>query len=173
MSVCQDSLAQYIAAFASYATSTFFLYEYLITLSAEVELFWKSGFTRTSAVFFTNRYLALAFHFLPIWLPHRLGICKGESLFLLILGLMQYPVWAAFSAMRAYSVSAETGWTQVLLPVLVFILVCVPAGINIPRIVWTGAVVQVACGCVMAAQHIPENFNVLYVSMSRRHSSSS
>ena len=37
----------------------FLVYEYLITLEREVELFWKGGSTSATALFAVNRYLTL------------------------------------------------------------------------------------------------------------------
>ena len=38
------------------------MYEYIITIDYEVELFWKRRFTGSSALFFLNRYLRLWFY---------------------------------------------------------------------------------------------------------------
>ena len=43
-----------------------FAYEYLITLSREVDLFWKRKFTMASAPFIVNRYLVLAVNILDM-----------------------------------------------------------------------------------------------------------
>ena len=43
-----------------------FAYEYLITLSREVDLFWKRKFTMASALFIVNRYLVLAVNILDM-----------------------------------------------------------------------------------------------------------
>ena len=38
------------------------MYEYIITIDYEVELFWKRRFTGSSVLFFLNRYLRLWFY---------------------------------------------------------------------------------------------------------------
>lgn len=37
-------------------------YEYLLTLTREIALFWKRGLTGASVLFFLNRYIILALH---------------------------------------------------------------------------------------------------------------
>ena len=39
------------------------MYDYFITLGAEVELFWKKKNSRASVLFFLNRYLVLVYQF--------------------------------------------------------------------------------------------------------------
>lgn len=44
-----------------------FIYEYLITFSTEVQLFWEKTFTGATILFLTNRYMALLHILLSLW----------------------------------------------------------------------------------------------------------
>ncbi|RDX45977.1 hypothetical protein OH76DRAFT_1303309, partial [Lentinus brumalis] len=79
-------------------------YEYLITLSAEVQLFWKLPITGSSVIFILNRYLPL----LVIWYdgpyPYPTYL-EGVSF-----ECFQYFPWAAFSALRVYALGNQNWW---------------------------------------------------------------
>lgn len=49
--------------FGSLIRIVLILYDYFITLGAEVELFWKKKNSRASVLFFLNRYLVLVYQF--------------------------------------------------------------------------------------------------------------
>ena len=49
--------------FGSLIRIVLILYDYFITLGAEVELFWKKKISRASVLFFLNRYLVLVYQF--------------------------------------------------------------------------------------------------------------
>ena len=49
--------------FGSPLRTVLILYDYFITLGAEVELFWKKKICRASVLFFLNRYLVLVYQF--------------------------------------------------------------------------------------------------------------
>ena len=50
----------------------FYIYEYIITLDREVELFWKAPVSWAKIVYFVNRYLTFTEKILTLllWLPH-------------------------------------------------------------------------------------------------------
>ncbi|KAI0722672.1 hypothetical protein C8Q76DRAFT_782863 [Earliella scabrosa] len=102
-----------------------FAYEYLITLSREVDLFWKRKFTMASALFIVNRYLVLAVNILDM--PYSIIVgCVGWSYASSILGVLQYLPWALFSSLRAY-VLGSGAWSIAL---LVLILSMAPVFVN-------------------------------------------
>ncbi|KAI1783671.1 hypothetical protein LXA43DRAFT_1045563 [Ganoderma leucocontextum] len=51
-----------ISDYVGYATLALIVYEYLITVGAEVELFWRRKITGASVLFLTNRYLVLFYN---------------------------------------------------------------------------------------------------------------
>ncbi|KAI0788068.1 hypothetical protein C8Q74DRAFT_653320 [Fomes fomentarius] len=48
--------------YVQYATITLLLYEYAITLPAEVNLFWRRRWTGASILFLLNRYVSILFY---------------------------------------------------------------------------------------------------------------
>ncbi|PIL30379.1 hypothetical protein GSI_07564 [Ganoderma sinense ZZ0214-1] len=55
-----------VANYIGVAAICVVLYEYVITLGIEVDLFWGKEITGASIVFFLNRYLALAYNLVRI-----------------------------------------------------------------------------------------------------------
>ncbi|KAI1783015.1 hypothetical protein LXA43DRAFT_1103125 [Ganoderma leucocontextum] len=128
-----------LSDYCSNAAAALFLYEYLVTIDYEVEIFWKRRFTGASALFFLNRYLRLLFYIseLVFWAalstPTRgtgssgLFSCATLTRFTFVFGLFAYVVWAAFSALRMLAVSSKN-W---FLSILVFGLSLVPFAVDL------------------------------------------
>ncbi|KAI0364556.1 hypothetical protein BV20DRAFT_983129 [Pilatotrama ljubarskyi] len=123
--------------------AAFLLYDYLITLEQEIQLFWKRKFTGASALFFFTRYSTLlAYDVLGTATLSPLsdtGIkcswvrcfadCSDTSCARLTnvqyaFTTFQYIPWAAFSALRVLALSGMR-WSIAL---LVFVLSLAPAG---------------------------------------------
>nr|VWO98236.1 Uncharacterized protein [Ganoderma boninense] len=139
------------------AAGAFYIYDILLTLDVEVEFFWKGPFTGATALFLTNRYLALAnlilnfFQLLPyrsdrrawfwsIFNSYLPPVCPPSQLLtdcLIIDGI-------AFSALRAFALSKN--WP---LAVLILVLSLVPFGINMADFAFhLSGVVDPVFGCL-------------------------
>ncbi len=53
-------------AMPMFASIAFIFYEYIITFTEEVELFWRRGSSGATFLFMTNRYLVLAINIVSI-----------------------------------------------------------------------------------------------------------
>ncbi|KAI0738622.1 alcohol acetyltransferase-domain-containing protein [Daedaleopsis nitida] len=145
----------YVARHCIVGSSTFLLYDYVITLGQEVELFWRHQLTAASFLFFANRYVTVFFNILGLAALAPFSNQRGSLLSVLRgayslcplfgsgsplttrvscqlyvkafggIGYFQYIVWAAFSGLRAFALSRHRP-----LSTLVFLLMLVPAGMN-------------------------------------------
>ncbi|RPD57204.1 hypothetical protein L227DRAFT_565512 [Lentinus tigrinus ALCF2SS1-6] len=103
-----------VGNYCTLAAFTMFIYEYVITFGAEVDLFWTKRLTGATVLFFLNR-----------------GIVMFYTWYDLIVGLFTIPATskyipsAAFSALRVYALIRN--W---YISVLVFVLSVVPVAIN-------------------------------------------
>ncbi|KAI0758205.1 hypothetical protein C8Q74DRAFT_1303755 [Fomes fomentarius] len=107
------------------------VYEYIITFTSEVELFWKRKFTTSSALFYVTRYIACLLNLYNVLGPdptifRNLG-CPVVFYTFSFVEYMQYLPWALFSALRAYALSAKS-W---LFAVIVFLSSVVPMVVNL------------------------------------------
>ncbi|KAI0354663.1 hypothetical protein OH77DRAFT_1521558 [Trametes cingulata] len=127
------------------ATTVLLVFEYLITLDREVELFWRRKFTGASVLFLLNRYLPLSVTILEacgcsVW------IFAEQTLY-----LFQYPLWAALAALRAFALSGRN-WC---IAVLIFLLALVPLGINIADYPFRHSVNDPIVGCAAYLDQSP------------------
>ncbi|PCH40387.1 hypothetical protein WOLCODRAFT_67253, partial [Wolfiporia cocos MD-104 SS10] len=111
------------------------LYDYLLTVSREVEYVWRSRTTASVAVFYCSRYAALAYGVFGIcqilsWSDyavsnrHVVGFCNSTDSYLAEVSCSQ-----AFSALRVYAVSGQKVYATVCVGLLAIvstsiILVC-------------------------------------------------
>ncbi|KAI1782494.1 hypothetical protein LXA43DRAFT_905612 [Ganoderma leucocontextum] len=106
------------------------LYEYFITLGAEVELFWREKISRTSTLFFLNRYLVLAYQLFQIrgqWTFSDLSLPLYFNTTRALIILCYVP-WGVFSALRVLALT--TGRRNKVLAVTVFLLSMGPVAVN-------------------------------------------
>ncbi|OCH90408.1 hypothetical protein OBBRIDRAFT_793396 [Obba rivulosa] len=89
------------------ATYVIVLYDYLLTLSTEVEVIWtRKMINLTSVLFLVNRYntlLNVASAALFVLLSQTTAVRNLGYAFNAVTDLVSYIVWASFSAMRVYS----------------------------------------------------------------------
>ncbi|TFK85390.1 hypothetical protein K466DRAFT_494817 [Polyporus arcularius HHB13444] len=124
-------------------------YEYLITLSAEVQLFWKLPITGSSVIFVLNRYL-------PLLVICCIATVWSKSIF----EYFQYFPWAAFSALRVYALGDQNWW----ITSIVFLLSTLPAICHYIRTHWLHVYLNPAYGCSYVYA-IPDGPSMEYVSM--------
>ncbi|RPD73182.1 hypothetical protein L226DRAFT_572616 [Lentinus tigrinus ALCF2SS1-7] len=114
-------------AYCAIGASVFVCWEYAITLSDEVDLFWTRGFSGATALFFVNRYVVLAVNILNLigyaTLSDRSCSLLARAGF--AMQCLQYVIWAAFSALRTFALSKNYG-----VALLVFILSSVSVGVD-------------------------------------------
>ncbi|KAI0794592.1 hypothetical protein C8Q74DRAFT_1445916 [Fomes fomentarius] len=134
-------------AYCAVAAATFIFYEYIITFTEEVELFWRRGSSGATFLFLTNRYLVLAINIVSISGFASLSdkSCSLLARAAIALEPLQYIGWAVFSGLRSYALTRNH-----FISILVFLLSCVPIGadysffrfnvdgVNIPVVGCTG-----------------------------------
>ncbi|RPD68595.1 hypothetical protein L226DRAFT_473213, partial [Lentinus tigrinus ALCF2SS1-7] len=124
----------YTAHLCIVGSSVFLMYDYVINLGQEVELFWTTKLTGATALYFANRYITLLF--VIMGLVQSFGKFSDERLLMSCscppflkafagISYSQYIIWASFSGLRAYALSRRR-----ILSAFVFLLLLVPAGIN-------------------------------------------
>ena len=79
------------------------MYEYIITIDYEVELFWKRRFTGSSALFFLNRYLRLWFYIAQLVFWASLSTPVRPSTFGPFVVLIHAPIRSRGMPLRANS----------------------------------------------------------------------
>ncbi|EJF56544.1 hypothetical protein DICSQDRAFT_141170 [Dichomitus squalens LYAD-421 SS1] len=89
----------------TYAGAALLAYDYILTFNSEVTLFWMGGrLSGATILFLLNRYITLAaqiFNAAPI--PPSVESAFSEHVVNIVLLALQYPPWAAFSALRSYA----------------------------------------------------------------------
>ncbi|KAH9851988.1 hypothetical protein C2E23DRAFT_828545 [Lenzites betulinus] len=107
----------------------FLLYDYLISLDREIELFWTRSLTGASAIYFFTRYTTLicydvlgAITFAHLSDTSCALLTKAQAAF----SMIQYIPWAVFAALRVLALSGMN-WP---LAILVFLLGIAPVATN-------------------------------------------
>ncbi|KAI0730625.1 hypothetical protein C8Q76DRAFT_792776 [Earliella scabrosa] len=134
----------------AFAVLALVIYDYAITLGAEIDLFWTRKPTGATALFVLNRYLLVLDYIFNIATIERSSEiayvpCGSESppssscsraLWCAVLVKvenatynLQYVPWAAFGALRAYALSQQ----NLPVAVLVGLLTLVPFGLNMSQ----------------------------------------
>ncbi|KAM5536956.1 hypothetical protein V8D89_009385 [Ganoderma adspersum] len=130
MSSSEDTAAV-VAKFSSFIVSdycsnvatTLYMYECIITIDYEVELFWKRKFTGASSLFFLNRYLRLSFYIAELVFWASLSTPVRRSTFIRFVLLIHALIRSrAFSGLRMFAVSSKNWY----LSIFVFALSIVP-----------------------------------------------
>ncbi|KAI0700803.1 hypothetical protein C8T65DRAFT_741919 [Cerioporus squamosus] len=142
-----DETAFMVEDLTSVSAAVLLSYEYLIMLSAEVQLFWKLPVTGSSVIFVINRYLPL----LVIWYtgpfpyPTYLEGCVATVWSKSIIEYLQYFPWAAFSALRVYALGNQNWW----IASFVFLLSSLPAICHYIRTHWLYVYLNPAYGLLL------------------------
>ncbi|KAI0654314.1 hypothetical protein C8Q70DRAFT_925975 [Cubamyces menziesii] len=109
-------------------TAAMVLYEYIVTLGDEVDLFWKRKISSASIIFFLNRYLTILGYVLDSGTFHVQTDIVSSTQYraCLPLDLLRYFPQAIFSSLRAYAISECNRW----IASLVFFLLMGPVAVN-------------------------------------------
>ncbi|KAI0738647.1 hypothetical protein C8Q80DRAFT_1124768 [Daedaleopsis nitida] len=131
MSDAADSIATLqsyrIENHCSNAAYAFLLYEHIITLGQEVELFWRRNLNGATVLFCANRFLVFSFYTMNMvsYLHMSDESCVMFAKGINVINILLYLPWALFSALRAFALSQSR-----LLAVIVFLLSSVTIGLN-------------------------------------------
>ncbi|GJE90431.1 hypothetical protein PsYK624_065640 [Phanerochaete sordida] len=106
------------------ASMTLAFYEYLITFSDEVDIFWKRKLNATSLLFLATRWTMVLSAILDVTPTSSVHGCKRTLWTLNILALITYAQVAAFSALRAFAMS----YRNYIMASVVLLLGLVPFG---------------------------------------------
>ncbi|KAI0687549.1 hypothetical protein C8Q76DRAFT_760014 [Earliella scabrosa] len=125
--IASEALAFLVSNYCANAGSGLIVWEYLITLGQEVELFWANKLTGAAVLFYFNRYLNLVNNIYGIVMnmPISDEDCPAFAQSSKIMGIFQYFPWAVFSGLRAFALTRN--WP---LSTFIFLLSCVPMGVN-------------------------------------------
>ncbi|RDX52001.1 hypothetical protein OH76DRAFT_1400910 [Lentinus brumalis] len=138
MSSDGDAAAEIVAFFASLqpdayvalSAIVFFLYDYIITVGREVELFWTRKVTGASVLFFFIRYGTILYKILDlvVYAPVSDKSCSMLFQAFTMVEILRYLPFAVFAGMRAWALS--TNW---MLSSLVLALSLLPLAVNLAR----------------------------------------
>ncbi|RPD57191.1 hypothetical protein L227DRAFT_507023, partial [Lentinus tigrinus ALCF2SS1-6] len=112
------------------ASAALLLYDYLLTLDKEIELFWNWKSTGATALFMVNRYLVMILRlanlagFVPM--SDQVHRCAIAVKIALGFTLLQYVPWATFAGLRAFALSRYKS-----LSAFVFVLSMATPAVNI------------------------------------------
>ncbi|KAI8976302.1 hypothetical protein BD414DRAFT_496486 [Trametes punicea] len=111
---------------ALFAEASLIFYEYLITFDSEVRLVWRRKLTGASIVFFFNRYLMILQNVITIVSYPAVSdlfviiSCVALGWMDIMLNLLPYFIWNAFSTLRVYALCGHSwrfAWLVCLLMV--------------------------------------------------------
>lgn len=113
MATVQEILEDYVLNrddnYGRYAVTSLILYDYLLTLSREVELVWHSQRSPAKYTFFYNRYCVLlwAFYVVISLLRSSQTSCVAEFIVSSCFDISFFATWAVFSALRVWAISGR------------------------------------------------------------------
>ncbi|PIL30350.1 hypothetical protein GSI_07535 [Ganoderma sinense ZZ0214-1] len=135
-----------ISNYTGYATLALIVYEYLITVGAEVELFWRRKITGASILFLTNRYLVLFYNLSllrDLW-PFTLSLhrqsCGQWANGTRAVEILCYVPWGA---LRVFALT-NRNWFVAL---IVFLLSMAPVAVNFADFRWSTISIDPVWGC--------------------------
>ncbi|KAI0323971.1 hypothetical protein GY45DRAFT_1332051 [Cubamyces sp. BRFM 1775] len=102
----------FLANVALFAEATLIFYEYGITINQEVRLIWRRKVTGASVLFVVNRYIMIMDNIITLAsfpaMSNRVRFpCYALAWIDVVLNLLPYFVWNAFSTMRVYAISGR------------------------------------------------------------------
>ncbi|KAI0631851.1 hypothetical protein C8Q77DRAFT_1228907 [Trametes polyzona] len=126
---------------ALFAEATLIFSEYLITFDSEVQLIWRRKVTGASVLFFLNRYIMLFQNAITIasyWsIPDLVRLnpsmrqCVALGWMDIVLNLLPYFIWNAFSTLRVYALCGRE-WRLALVVCVLMMGPIVANAYNIP-----------------------------------------
>ncbi|KAM5541382.1 hypothetical protein V8D89_004936 [Ganoderma adspersum] len=134
-----------VSDYTGFATLALIVYEYLITIGAEVELFWRRKVTGASVLFLANRYLVLFYNLSllrDLW-PFTISSCGQWANGTRAVEILCYVPWGAFSALRVFALT-NRNWFVAL---IVFLLSMAPVGVNFADFHWSTITIDSVWGC--------------------------
>ncbi|RPD53394.1 hypothetical protein L226DRAFT_617444 [Lentinus tigrinus ALCF2SS1-7] len=163
-----DAIASYesivVNNYCVLAASVFLLYEYIITIDREVNLFWQGASIWVSALFLSNRYISFVNNALAVIEFAHISdeSCASMAKGLAVFSFVNYLPWAIFSGLRAYALCRG-----IILSIFIFLLALAPIPINTARFSFnlTG-VNDPQWGC-FAEDSIPPSLGLKFVIISR------
>ncbi|KAI0329488.1 hypothetical protein GY45DRAFT_1371562 [Cubamyces sp. BRFM 1775] len=123
--IIQVYSTSFIGGYCGAAGFVMVFYEYIVTFSDEVNLFWKRQMSSASIIFFLNRYLTLLGYLLDSGTFHAQSDIGADFL--------RYFPQAAFSSLRAYALSEHNRW----IAGAIFLLLMGPVAVNASTLRWT------------------------------------
>ncbi|KAH9893613.1 hypothetical protein C8Q73DRAFT_697649 [Cubamyces lactineus] len=123
------------------ATTSFLLYDFLLTFDKEIQLFWRKPLSAASMLFYLNRYLTLTVYILV-----AIGMAPMALRAVTTMGFLQVVPQALFSSLRAYAIGNQ----NINLATAVFLLAMAPFGFNMTQLssAMTVSDDQLLGGCV-------------------------
>ncbi|KAI0352861.1 hypothetical protein OH77DRAFT_1427975 [Trametes cingulata] len=100
-----------VESYCDMATFSLIFYEYFITFDRELGLVWRRKFTAATVLFLLNRYMALLKY--PIYIVDMFQVsdetlipssCRVSNVLSMVLEVLPYFVWLAFSVLRVYAI---------------------------------------------------------------------
>ncbi|KAI0357258.1 hypothetical protein OH77DRAFT_1422819 [Trametes cingulata] len=90
---------------ANYAEAAVIFHEYLITLDSEIRLIWRRKITGASVLFMLNRYIFVFQNAITVtsYWPLPVTACNVLGWMDIVLNLIPYFIWNAFSTLRVYA----------------------------------------------------------------------
>ncbi|KAH9945400.1 uncharacterized protein BXZ73DRAFT_96391 [Epithele typhae] len=110
-----------VSAYCTVAGCVFFLWEAVLNLGREVDLFWQRPTSGASVLYFANKYIFLLYSILNL-------VTFDTSLTNNLYVISSYMVWGTFSSLRALALTRS-----LILAVGILLLALVPVGINAVR----------------------------------------
>ncbi|TBU39298.1 hypothetical protein BD309DRAFT_872584 [Dichomitus squalens] len=94
--------SDYIIRIASAVALAILYYDYILTFSAEVALFWKACFSLASFIFYLNRYLTLFSHLLVLYELYRVSDenLLSAAIQIIVAGLQFFRLYALYRGSR-------------------------------------------------------------------------
>ncbi|KAM5536323.1 hypothetical protein V8D89_010015, partial [Ganoderma adspersum] len=133
------------------------VYEYLVTIGNEVQLFWGREITGASILFFVNRYMMLFYVLFSLRDSRTLltltndASCGQYVYTLKTFSILYYIPWAGFSSLRVFALS---GGNWFIAPI-VFALSLGPVAINFANFHWSSIVNDPVYGCFQEIDQPP------------------
>ncbi|KZT67909.1 hypothetical protein DAEQUDRAFT_766688 [Daedalea quercina L-15889] len=124
-----DARLKFVTTCIGFASNALIMYEYTLTSSSEVSLFWNRRFT-TSLPFFAIRFLLLLtglFGFASTSRLTNLRDCTASIVFSMFIQFSSMAMVAVVSSMRVHAVGGQR-WP---VTILTFLVGLVPVGVNV------------------------------------------
>ncbi|OSD02256.1 hypothetical protein PYCCODRAFT_1425384 [Trametes coccinea BRFM310] len=107
--IIADHAFFFIEDCALFAEASLIFHEYLITFDSEVRLIWRRKITGATILFFLNRYIMILQNAITLvtYFPVSNLTCVALGWMDIVLNLLPYFIWNAFSTLRVYALSGR------------------------------------------------------------------